>query len=144
MSKLRVYLAGPRREMGRVLRYAERLELGGPLEIVDRWWLRHDGNDARLARIDQVAVTRVQESHLRETDVLWVLWPETVSHGTAYELGYYRGVMGPSKGIIVLTGRTAADCVFTGIADYRDTSDDLGFVEVLRLARNLAGREEKP
>jgi nucleoside 2-deoxyribosyltransferase len=135
MRELNVYLAGPVREMGRVLRQAERLMASPGVRIVDEWWLRHDGSDERYTIEQQRTITAITVSRIEGASVLWALWPETTSHGTAWEVGYFTRYS--PHGILIITGRTASSCAFTARADLRDTSDDIGFHEVLRLVREI-------
>jgi hypothetical protein len=121
--------------MGRVLRQAERLKASPGIRLVDEWWLRHTGNDSRLTKEEQYAVATATAGFLELSHVLWALWPETVSHGTAWEVGYFRHLCPPNR--IVVTGRTSHECPFTAYADLRDTSDDIGFHEVLRILREF-------
>jgi hypothetical protein len=134
MRDLNVYLAGPAREMGRVLRSAERLLATPGIRVVDEWWLRHDGQDERYTIDQQRTIAAIAVSRLDEANLLWALWPETASHGTAWEVGHFSRF---PHGRLVITGRTASSCAFTARADFRDVSDDVGFHEVLRVLREL-------
>jgi hypothetical protein len=130
---MRVYLAGPTRELGRVEKVAGWLaEYRGLVEIVEPWWERF-----RAAGADDSSLTRGEQGRhaLRSlyaldcADLFWGLWPETYSAGTTFEYGYAY-----ARAQTVITGRTSADCIFTARADYRDSSDQLGLVEVIRRA----------
>jgi hypothetical protein len=140
-----VYLAGPSRELDRVRRCAAELDRRSDVRIVYRWWaaVEHHGVglDGHLRREQQVDHALRDLRGLCESRIAWVLWPESSpSHGAAAELGYLLALTMSDRTRaphVVVTGRSAHECIFTSLA-WRDASDDLGLVEVLRMAAEMS------
>lgn len=129
---MKVYLAGASSELPRVLKYAAELEKRG-VTLTYPWWRdvqKHGpGNDGTLTREAQEQYARADLRGVEDADVVWALWPSGRSMGAPFEVGYATAI-GQS---VVATGERAHECIFLAMADYRDISDDLGLVEVMRL-----------
>lgn len=140
-----LYLAAPSRELDRVRAAVTKLESCGLFRLLDPWWQtaeKWSGRDAELERTDQTRIAETHEAHIRHARIFWMLWPERISHGAVYELGYasaHRWCVGAARLQIVVSGRGSSQTIYTASAQYRDESDALGFMAVLWCAR--AGRE---
>lgn len=133
----KVYLAGPSRDLARVLPIAERLEAAG-VTITHKWWvsvMEHGvGNDGELTAEAQRGFAAGDLQGINSADLVWALWPQSGSHGTAVELGYAIAKMGGGQGLMVVaSGHTAKKSIFTALATCRAESDDAAFAAVMRL-----------
>lgn len=133
--KCRVYLAGASRELPRVLRYVRLLEASGLVVLTYRWWdavAAHGvDKDSELTKEEARRHASADLRGVESADVLWCLWPEVFSVAAPLELGYALG----RRTATVVSGAKSHECIFTALADYRDTSDDLGLIETLRIAK---------
>lgn len=141
----RVYLAGASRELPRVLKMVNLLEASGLVVITHRWFDAVQawgiGKDAELT-LDQRRTHALTDFRGVDTaDVFWCLWPEKYSHGCALELGY---ALGRNFAATVVSGKRAHECIFTSLAQYQDSSDDHGLVEVLRMAKAQRDLPRRP
>lgn len=131
---LRVYLAGPSRELGRVQHYASQLEQSGAVTIMYRWWidfLAEGGNDAELSRDMQQCYARKSRGSVLASDLLWALWPDSRSDGAVWETAMALEHHVP----VVITGRCSTWCNFTALEGiFRDVEDRVGLHEVLQRA----------
>lgn len=140
-----VYLAGPSTELPRVTRYAEKLEASGLVHVTCRWWedvlANGVGADAEMSWRDQTRRAMRDRRGVCAASILWCLWPNQTSHGAAWECGYAdaRCAIGTSPTHIVITGPRSHECIFTSLV-FRDSSDDIGLVEVLRAASEIGRR----
>jgi hypothetical protein len=148
-----VCLAGPSAEIKRVEKWVERLKAEKGIALVSTWHLgaaEWSGRDARLTRTEQAVRSQLNAKQLREARIFWLLFPLGHSDGALEELGYARAQrwhVGPERLRIVVTGEGSSRTLCTADADYRDVSDELGFVEVVRLATKanpFAGLGEVP
>lgn len=132
--KLRVYLAGPSRELDRVTKMALALEASGHVEITHRWWrdvIRDGvGRDGLLSTEEQQRRSLDDIAGIRRSHLLWVLWPDELSLGAPCEFMFAHAKKLPT----VATGLNVSGCIFTSLATYRNPSDLLGLHEVLRRA----------
>lgn len=139
--RLPVYLAGPSRELARVQRYADALEQSGLVRLTYAWQeavLRHGvGRDHELTLEQQREHALADLRGVCDAELVWALWPESVSAGVPLEFGFAMGLCRyySSSLCLVVSGAKASNCIFTSLAVYRDASDDLALVEVLRRAQ---------
>lgn len=155
MKRVFLYLAGASREAERARSTAAMLAKlsPGPV-IVDRWFDDSDewsGRDHLHTRAAQVAYSAGHERAIRDASIFWLLWPQQPSYGALCELGYataHHWHMSPARAgwhpslasrAVVVSGPGCADTIYTGSADFRDPSDELAMIEVVRLAE-LFGR----
>jgi hypothetical protein len=132
---LTCYLGGPSQQLGRVMLMARRLEDAG-VQIPYKWWIgviaRGCTPDSSLSLHDQLQIAMTDWRHVREAQAVWLLWPDTVSHGTAAEFGYACGI---DKEHVIVSGANAKACLFTSVvARYEDDLDALEHVLSLRPA----------
>lgn len=139
-----LYLSGSSRELDRVRRVARDLERTRMVLLTDPWWHGAEewaGRDGLHTRLAAIGYAAGHERAIRDAQIFWLLWPHQVSFGAVYELGYvsaHRWHVGTPKLPIVVSGRGVSDTIYTAAADYRDESDDMGLMEVLRLVNVLS------
>lgn len=130
---MRVYICCSSREKDRANAMAAKLEALG--HEISSSWHREDyepGTDNRLTRDEQIRVSNQCVGEIEDAEVFWMLYPRTASIGAFVELGY--ALHEQEHLDVIVTGVGSSNTVFTAIAGYRDESDDLGLVEVQRLA----------
>lgn len=140
--KMPVYLAGASRELPRVMHYVALLEQSGLVSITHRWFdavaAWGVGRDHELTVEQQREHARADLRGVAAAALVWVLWPTNTSAGAAIETGF---ALARGAGLkLVVSGASGSACIFTSLADYRDPSDDLALVEVLRRARLYVDR----
>ena len=125
--KMRVYLAGPRAEWGRVTYWDEQLRKLPGVECTHTWVerIRELGHsqDERLTDSEQrVASTRCLED-LVSADLVWVLFPAGTGRGSMVEMGFAlaRGHH------VVVSGVCAHMSSFTSLATSRFAEDFTAF-----------------
>lgn len=133
-----IFLSGASREHERVTAIAAALDIAGACRITQRWWeasayglpAEWSGHDARIPAQAQLAVARRNMDAIYDAHVTWVLWPGDGLRSTCEaEMGF---ALALGKCVIV-TGARASECCWTSRAYYRDVSDELGLVELMRL-----------
>lgn len=131
---LRLYLAGPSVELGRVIMMARRLEEAG-VELTCRWWTdvqaRNGAGDDTLSLSEQRERALACMDGIDRALIVWALWPADYSHGTACELGY---ALAHSSRRVIVSGSFANECVFTSYAAERFAADFDALQYVLSLA----------
>lgn len=136
-----VYLACSQREIDRVVYYAERIERAG-LTITCKWWehvLQNGvGNDGALHVDEQKRHALGDLRGVREASIFWWLWSPTKTHAD-FEAGYAYGLHARGEGPLafIASGPGCSSTVFSSLA-FRDESDAIGLVEIVRRAGNIA------
>jgi nucleoside 2-deoxyribosyltransferase len=138
---LRVYLAGPSRELDRVLPIVASLEQTPGVAIAYAWWrdvqAHGVGKDGELDAEAQRYFASADLRAIRKSDLIWLLWHETShSNGVPFELGYALGMQKPA----IVSGSKASECIFTALVERHVTdAEALERVRVLASAYDPKG-----
>ena len=134
-----VYLAASSSDLPRVRRWVRAIEAAG-LTLSSRWFDDTGlGCDSALERERQDEIANDCMMALAKSRIVWVLCPRSLVGGSLVELGMAIAFASFDRGRqVVVTGHGSHDTVFTGLRSvFRDPSDDVGFVEVVRLANGV-------
>jgi hypothetical protein len=131
-----VYLAGASAEHWRAEIVAEMLERSGIISLPDRWWetaAEWTGRDHEWSREESKRIALEHVRHMRECQLVWLLFPEKPSLGALFEFGHAF-----LRRPVLVTGPGAMRTVYTALADFVADDDRTGASEVFRLAREYA------
>ncbi len=121
-----IYVGCASRELGRVILLSRRLEEAGNA-ITAKWWTdvqaRGGTPDAELSDRAQVSRARACLDGIDRAQLVWLLWPSAVSHGTAAELGYSLARAADSDKRVIVSGAYARYSIFTSLGTERYASD---------------------
>ena len=147
--KAKIYVSGASREVERVRGWVAALTRSALFEFVDPWWAgaeQWSGRDQLTPRSEQARIAARHQRAIRESHILWVLWPQTHSYGAHVELGYALAcvdLLGTLAPVVCVTGLGCNNSVFTGGVVYRDPVDALGLDFVCRIAREKIAKRAK-
>jgi hypothetical protein len=128
-----VYLAGSSRDLTRVRLMANRITDAG-MAIAHHWFDSTTlGHDAALTREQQEAIAGECRHAISAADVFWLLVPGHAlpPSSSLIEFGYAEAAAVPT----IVTGGAANALALLAMADYRDSSDECGFAELVNTAK---------
>lgn len=129
---IRVYLSASSREHERAVYWAEVVRSNPDLRLVSTWqdtaksWA---GNDARLPLQDQQNVARVDLNEVRNSDVIWLLYPTEQTCGAFVELGF---ALAWNRRVLS-SGPACTSSIFTSLTS-RFSKDADAYREIVRLS----------
>jgi hypothetical protein len=141
MSQVPLYLAGASRELDRVLPMVAKLEESGLVRFTYEWWKavqRHGvGKDHELTNDDRRSYALRDASAIADSRIFWLLYPDGVSFGAAFELGYAMRC----RATTIVTGKCSRNSPFPSIASFEHEVDEAGLAHVLELAWHFGARK---